>query len=99
MYISTYCIVYTLFAGLFTKLMSIFVYIHAVVIICVCQIFIKETACLLVYIDASKWIILETAIFEYQFIIANISMTVRRIISKSRRFIEIWCLFMLLNDN
>jgi len=43
--------------------------------------------------------LLETAIFEYQFIIANISMTVRRIISKSRRFIEIRCLFMLLDDN
>ena len=26
-------------------------------------------------------------------------MTVRRIISKIRRFIEIRCLFMLLNDN
>jgi len=42
--------------------------------------------------------ILETAIFEYQFIIANISMMVRRIISEIRRFIEIRCLFMLLND-
>jgi len=38
-------------AVLFTKLISIFVLIfiiHAVVIICVCQIFITETACLLV---------------------------------------------------
>jgi len=42
---------------------------------------------------------LETAIFEYQFIIANISTTVRRIISKIRRFIEIGFLFILLNDN
>jgi len=42
---------------------------------------------------------LETAIFEYQFIIANISMSVRRIISKIRHFIEIRCLFILLNDN
>jgi len=42
---------------------------------------------------------LETAIFEYQFIIANISMTVRLIISEVRRFIEIRCLFMQLNDN
>ena len=32
-------------------------------------------------------------------VIANISMTIRRIISKIRCFIEIRCLFMLLNDN
>jgi len=41
---------------------------------------------------------LETAIFEYQFIVANISMMVRWIISKICRFIEIRCVFMLLND-
>jgi len=41
----------------------------------------------------------ETAIFKYQFIIANISMMVRQIILKIRRFIKIECLFMLLNDN
>jgi len=40
---------------------------------------------------------LESAIFEYQFLIANISMTVRWIISKIRRFVEI--VFMLLKDN
>jgi len=39
------------------------------------------------------------AIFEYQFIIVNISMMERWIISKIRYFIEIRCLFMLLNDN
>jgi len=42
---------------------------------------------------------LETAIFEYQFIAANISMMVRWIISKIRRFIAIRFLFMLLNNN
>jgi len=54
----------------------------------------------------SEWAILtsvsnivETAIFKYQFIIANISMMVRQIILKIRRFIKIECLFMLLNDN
>jgi len=46
-------------------------------------------------IDVSKQTILKTAIFEYQFIIANISMTVRRIVWKIRRFIEIRCLFIL----
>ena len=45
----------------------------------------------------SEQTILETAIFEHQFIIVNISMMLRRIISKIR--IEIRCLFMLLNDN
>ena len=44
-------------------------------------------------IDAGKQIILKTAIFEYQFIIANISMMVRQIISKIRHFIEIRYLF------
>jgi len=43
---------------------------------------------------------LETATFEYQFIIANISMMVRQmIISKTRHFIELRYLFILLNDN
>ena len=50
-------------------------------------------------IDAGKQIILKTAIFEYQFIIANISMAVRQIISKIRHFIEIRFLFMVSNDN
>jgi len=39
---------------------------------------------------------LETAIFEYQFIIANISMMVRQIILKIRHYIEIRCLVMLV---
>jgi len=42
---------------------------------------------------------LETAIFEYQFISANISMMVRWTVLEIRRFIEIRCLFMLLNDS
>ena len=40
-------------AGLFTKLVFIFVLFHAVVIICVYQIFIEETACLLVLLIKS----------------------------------------------
>jgi len=42
---------------------------------------------------------LETAILEYQFIIANISLKVRQIISKIHHFIDIRYLFILLNDN
>ena len=46
MYISTYCIVYTLIvSSLFTKLISIFLYIHAAFV----RFFIKETVCLLAY--------------------------------------------------
>jgi len=42
---------------------------------------------------------LKLQFFEYHFIIANISMMVRRIILTVRPFIEIRCLFMPLNDN
>jgi len=53
MFILTYCIVCTLFALCRLVYLTHFhfcTHIHAVVIICVCQIFIKETACLLVCI-------------------------------------------------
>ena len=48
MYISTYCIVYTLFAGLFTKLMSIFVLIFMLSLSAFVRfLFKKLLACLL----------------------------------------------------
>jgi len=65
------------FAGLFTKLISIFVYIHAVVIICVWQIFIKETACLLAWLsDINSAVIL--CIFLCLFLCVRLQISRRR---------------------